>query len=333
MNKFLSVLTDHCVMPPPFWLMRQAGRYLPEYRELREKAGGFLNLCLNPELATEVTLQPLRRFDMDAAILFSDILIVPHMLGQDVTFTEGEGPKLGPLDVNALNPDIKKVEPIFETVRRVKSQLNEDKALIGFAGSPWSVACYMLKREGAGVNFREINPVAARDPAGFERLIDKIIDATLIYLEGQIEAGADVIQLFDSWAGSCDNVQRWVIEPTAAIVMILRSKYPKLPIIGFPRQLGVKYLNTYAVQTAITAISLDQGVDMAWAVEAISRKVVLQGNLDPELLRKGGVEMEQAIQNILSLTQKRPFIFNLGHGINKDTPVENVEALAQLLKQ
>ncbi len=312
--------------------MRQAGRYLPEYQAVREQAGGFLALCLNPELAAEVTLQPVRRFGMDAAILFSDILIVPHMLGQEVSFVEGEGPKLGPLDIDALRPDVEKVAPVFETVRRVRQGLPDDATLIGFAGSPWTVACYMLLGQGKIEDFSEVTRFSHSQPSAFEKLIDRIVDATLTYLEGQIEAGAEVIQLFDSWAGKCENVHRWIIEPTAAIVMILKSKYPKLPIIGFPRLLGPKHLASYVIQTGLTGLSLDTHVDLSWAVENLSHRTVLQGNLDPALLQEGGKEMAAAVKNILRVTDGHPFIFNLGHGITKDTPPEHVAELLSLVR-
>ena len=332
MKPLLSVLSGNPLTPPPLWLMRQAGRYLPEYRELREKAGDFLSLCLNPDMAAEVTLQPVRRFGVDAAILFSDILVVPYMLGQEVTYQEGEGPKLGPLDIQTLKPDPQKIAPIYETVKKVKSALPENCTLIGFAGSPWTVACYMIEGK-SGTDFPEARRMSRADPAAFEKIMDKVIDATLTCLEGQIEAGAEVIQLFDSWAGKCDNPQRWVMEPTAAIVMILKAKYPHIPIIGFPRNLGPKYLNSYAIQTSVNAVSLDQSADLAWAATALPKKVALQGNLDPDILREGGEKMEEAVKNILHSVENHPFIFNLGHGINKETPPENVARLVELVRR
>lgn len=333
MKKLLDVLNGNVSDPPPVWLMRQAGRYLPEYKAVRDKAGDFLSLCFNPELAAEVTLQPVRRFGMDAAILFSDILVIPHMLGQEVTFVEGEGPKLGALDIDALVPVVERVAPVFETVRRVKQELPEHVALIGFAGSPWTVASYMLRGHGGSEDFSDIVKFSNSKPAAFEKLIDRIIDATLTYLEGQIEAGAEVIQLFDSWAGKCENVHRWIIEPTAAIVMILRSRYPKLPIIGFPRLLGPKHLGPYVVQTGLTGLSLDPHIDPAWAVASLSRKTVLQGNLDPEVLREGGAKLSTAVTSLLQTMKDHPFIFNLGHGVNKDTPPEHVAELVALVRR
>jgi uroporphyrinogen decarboxylase len=330
MKKLLAALQGQIQTPPPLWLMRQAGRYLPEYQAVRAKAGGFLDLVFNPELAAEVTLQPVHRFGMDAAILFSDILVVPHLLGQQVEFIEGEGPKLGELDVNKLACDIKKAEPVFETVRKVKAQMPEGCTLIGFAGSPFTVAAYMIEG-GGSQDFERTRNIARGNPAAFEKLIDKIIGATLDYVEGQVAAGAEVIQLFDSHCQHANNFQRWVVEPTAAIVMILKAKYPKLPIIGFPRGAGA-YLSGYAVHTGVDALGLDQGVDLKSASEHLPKKTVLQGNLDPALLVKGGEPMQTAVREILLQMKNRPFIFNLGHGVEKETPPEHVAELVKLVR-
>ena len=305
--------------------MRQAGRYLPEYQQTRTKAGSFLDLVYHPELAAEVTLQPIRRFGFDAAILFSDILVVPHLLGQTLTFQEGEGPRLGPLDIKSLVPDYKKSDLVAETVRLVKQQLPADCALIGFAGSPFTVAAYMVEGGGSAV-FDKTRDFSRRQPAEFEKLIDKIITATLDYLEGQIAAGAEVIQLFDSHAGHAPNFQRWVIEPTAAITMILKAKYPHVPIIGFPRGAGL-HLPAYAAHTGVDAIGLDQSVKLDWALEHLPKRVTLQGNLDPQLLIKGGAELDAGIDAVLAAARTRPWIFNLGHGIDKTTPIAHVEQL------
>lgn len=331
MKPLLRALAGEIVTPPPVWLMRQAGRFLPEYQEVRAKAGGFLNLVYNPDLAAEVTLQPVRRFGMDAAILFSDILVVPQMLGQQLEFVEGEGPKLGPLDINTLKQSgfEEIASPVWETVKRVKAQLPDECALIGFAGSPWTVACYMIEGGGSDT-FDNARQFARSRPADFEKLIDRIINATLFYLEGQIEAGAEVIQLFDSWAGKCDNFQRWVTEPTAALVMILKSKYPKIPIIGFPRMASQQHLSTYGVYSGVNAIGLDTTADLDWATASLAKRTTLQGNLDPQLLIKGGDEMKAATARILDYAKQRPWIFNLGHGVDKTTPPEHV---AQLVAQ
>ena len=333
MKPLLEVLQGKALTPPPLWLMRQAGRYLPEYRETRQKAGSFLDLCYNPDLASEVTLQPITRYGFDAAILFSDILIVPQLLGQQLTFVEGEGPKLGPLDIDGLETNNwrEKAAPIFETIRKVKSQLPEQTTLIGFAGSPWTVACYMIEG-GSSENFEKARSLARANPARFEKLIDWIIAATLEYIEGQIEAGAEVIQFFDSWAGKCDNVQRWVIEPTAALCMILHAKYPKLKIIGFPRLLSPQQLVPYAAHTGVNGLSLDPHIDMEWAATTLPRHIVIQGNLDPALLKAGGKEMKEAAEKIITQMKGRAFIFNLGHGIDKETPPENVAELVKIVR-
>lgn len=333
MKPLLEVLSGKTISPPPVWLMRQAGRFLPEYRELRAKAGGFLDMCFNPELAAEVTLQPVRRFGMDAAILFSDILVVPHLLGQKVEFVEGEGPKLGPLYIDSLKQDgfDEAAAPVWETVRRVKAQLPETCTLIGFAGSPWTVACYMIEG-GSSETFDTARQMARSKPAEFEKLIDRIITATLAYVEGQIEAGAEVIQFFDSWAGKCDNFQRWVVEPTAAMVMILKARYPKLPIIGFPRLAGPAHLATYGIHTGVNGIGLDTHVDLDWATSSLAKRATLQGNLDPQLLIKGGDEMKAAAAKILDCAKQRPWIFNLGHGVDKTTPPEHVAELIDFIR-
>jgi uroporphyrinogen decarboxylase len=330
MKKLLSVLNGKIVIPPPVWLMRQAGRYLPEYRELRAKAGGFLDLVFNPELASEITLQPIRRFGFDAAILFSDILVVPHFLGQSVEFLEGEGPKLGPLNVNELKADMSKALPIFETIRRVKQQLPAECTLIGFAGSPFTVAAYMVEG-GSSETFDKTRDFSRANPAGFEKLIDKIIGVTLDYVEGQIAAGAEVIQLFDSHAGQANNFQRWVIEPTAALVMILKAKYPHIPIIGFPRG-ATTQLPAYAVYTGVDALGLDQSVKLNWVADNLPKRLVLQGNLDPQLLVTGGPDLLSATDTILDYANKRPFIFNLGHGVDKTTAPEHVDDLVKHIR-
>lgn len=333
MKTLLRALAGEIVTPPPVWLMRQAGRFLPEYQEVRAKAGGFLKLVYTPELAAEVTLQPVRRFGMDAAILFSDILVVPQMLGQQLEFVEGEGPKLGPLNIDALKQSgfEEFSAPVWETVKLVKAQLPDACTLIGFSGSPWTVACYMIEG-GGSETFENARQFARSKPAEFEKLIDRIITATLVYLEGQIEAGAEVIQLFDSWSGKCDNFQRWVVEPTAALVMILRAKYPKIPIIGFPRLASQQHLGAYGIHTGVSAIGLDTTVDLDWATSSLAKRATLQGNLDPELLIKGGEDMKAGIEKILGYAKQRPWIFNLGHGVDKTTPPEHVAELVKIIR-
>lgn len=334
----LRALTGETLDRPPFWYMRQAGRYLPEYREVRKRAGGFLDLCYNPELATEVTLQPLRRFDMDAAILFSDILVVPHGLGQAVWFEEGAGPKLDALsrERGILDLDLdhieKQLSPVYETVRRISEQLSEDVALIGFAGAPWTVATYMVE----GGSSREF-PVAKawinEDPQGFQALIDLLVEATVKHLSAQIVAGVEVVQIFDSWAGalSSDEFQRLSVAPIAAIVERLTRTHPETPVIAFPRGVGENYKG-FAEKTGVACVSIDTDIAPDWAARELQPRAAIQGNLDPALLVTGGAEMIAAAENILSALASGPFVFNLGHGIVPETPPEHVAALSNFLK-
>lgn len=316
----------------PFWLMRQAGRYLSEYRQLRLQAGSFLNLCFTPELAAEVTLQPVRRFDMDAAIIFSDILVIPYALGQKLDFVEGEGPRLGKLERAGLHYDGSRIAPVYEALRLVRRQLSSDKALIGFAGAPWTVACYMVQGHGDGA-FETVKAAAAKDPAEFEKLIALLTDATTEHLSAQIKAGADIVQLFDSWAGVLPEADfaTWVIAPTRKIVSELKKRHPATPVIGFPRQAGQLYAR-YAAETGIQGLGLDPAADLNHIAKIIPPDICLQGNLDPALLLKGGEEMKTAAEKILNAMRTRPFIFNLGHGIIKETPPEHVTALAHIIR-
>jgi uroporphyrinogen decarboxylase len=318
--------------------MRQAGRYLPEYRATRASVGGFLELCRAPDKATEVTLQPIKRYGFDAAILFSDILIVPDALGQTVRFEEGEGPKLTPLrsstDMSVLNMDgfQAKVAPIFQTVKQLRAALAPETALIGFAGSPWTVATYMVEG-GSSKDFLAVKKMAFSDPGLFQTLIDLLIDASFDYLLGQIDHGAQVLQLFDSWAGALPEgeFERWVVAPTARLVAQLRAARPGIKIIGFPKGAGV-LAELYAEQTGVDGISLDSSQRLAWAVERLSPKVTLQGNLDPVLLLAGGPALERAVDHILKVTEGVPFIFNLGHGILPPTPPDHVTALMAMIR-
>jgi uroporphyrinogen decarboxylase len=318
--------------------MRQAGRYLPEYRATRASVGGFLELCRCPEKATEVTLQPLRRYAFDAAILFSDILIVPDALGQTVRFTVGEGPQLTPLqnaeDIARLNKDgfQEAVAPIFETVRRLRVALDPDVALIGFAGAPWTVATYMIEG-GSSREFLAVKKMAFGDPGLFQLLIDLLVDASVDYLLGQIDSGAQVIQLFDSWAGVLPEheFRRWVVEPTRALVAALKEARPGIRIIGFPKGAGV-LAEIYGCETGIDGISLDSSQRLSWAVERLSPRLTLQGNLDPVLLLTGGAALDRAIDQILEETSGVPFIFNLGHGILPQTPPDHVAQLVHRLR-
>jgi uroporphyrinogen decarboxylase len=325
-------------MPPPIWLMRQAGRYLPEYRRVRETAGDFLALCLTPELASEVTLQPIRRFGFDAAIIFADILIVPYALGQAVAFREGEGPVLEPVASRAalerleLRQAMERASPIFETVRRVRASLPAETALIGFAGSPWTVACYMV--EGGGTrDFAAVKRFASGEPAAFASLIDLVETTTLAYLEGQIAAGAQVLQLFDSWAGVLpeEAFRRWVIAPTRRLVTQLKAAHPDVPIIGFPRGAGLMY-QAYVEETGVDAVGLDTAVPLFAAV-ALQRRRPVQGNLDPQLLALGGAARERATNEIIGRLSGGPFVFNLGHGIVPETPPGNVARLVEIVRR
>ena len=311
--------------------MRQAGRYLPEYRALRAEKGGFLDLCYDPEAAAEITLQPIRRFRFDGAILFSDILVIPHAIGQELWFETGEGPRLAPPlldgDFGMLKPDTTKLDPIYETVRRVVAALPPSTTMLGFAGSPWTVATYMV----AGQGTKDQNParrLAYRDSRALQALIDAIVAATVDYLVGQIDAGVQAVQLFDSWAGSLapDEYLRWVVAPNRAIVEQLRARRPETPIIGFPKGIGEK-LPIYARETQVDAIGIDETIDPVWADENLPKGLPVQGNLDPLALIAGGAAVENAVNRIRSAFSKRPHIFNLGHGILPDTPVVHVEQL------
>jgi uroporphyrinogen decarboxylase len=317
--------------------MRQAGRYLPEYRRLRADKGGFLELVYDSEAAAEITLQPIRRFGFDGAILFSDILIVPHALGQDLRFEAGEGPRLAPALADAvlaaLAPDPTRLEPIYRTVEKVKARLPAQATLLGFAGSPWTVATYMVAGQGSR-DQAEARRIAYADPAAFGELIAAIAAMTVEYLSGQIRAGAEAVQLFDSWAGSLapEQFDRWVIAPTVRIVAALRERHPHAPVIGFPKGAGAK-LAAYARETGIDALGLDETVDPAWAARELPPELPLQGNLDPVALLAGGTALENAVGRILSSFAGRPHIFNLGHGIIKETPIAHVERLLELVRR
>jgi uroporphyrinogen decarboxylase len=311
--------------------MRQAGRYLPEYRALRAKAPSFLDLCFNPALASEITLQPITRFDFDAAILFSDILVIPHALGQEVRFVEGEGPKLPPVDaaaIDRLNTDhvIERLGPVFETVALVRSRLAPEKSLIGFCGAPWTVATYMVAGEGTP-NQAPARLMAASNERAFQHLIDTLVEASITYLLGQIRAGADVIQIFDSWAGVLDEegFQRWCITPTKSIVAGVRKAAPATKIIGFPKGAGLR-LARYVAGTGIDGIGIDWTVPLDHA-RTLQASTAVQGNLDPLILLAGGPSLLRAIDRIIEALSPGPFIFNLGHGILPETPIAHVEEL------
>ena len=333
----LRTLAGEAVWPPPIWLMRQAGRYLPEYRAVRAQAGDFIALCTAPALATEVTLQPLRRYGMDAAILFSDILMLPWALGHGLRFAEGEGPILPPLrdaaGLAALNPSrvAGAIAPILETVRRVRAEVG-DATLIGFAGAPFTVACYMVEGHGSK-DFAAVRNLAYRDPALFGALMDLLTEATIGYLGAQIEAGAEAVMLFDSWAGvlSPNLFRAHVIAPAARIVAALRAAHPDVPVIGFPR-LGGLSIGAYARETGVQGLGLDTTVDPVLAAAMIPARVALQGNLDPLALDAGGAALTDGAQPLLAAMRGRPFVFNLGHGIVPSTPPQHVADLVRLVR-
>lgn len=335
----LRVLRGESVTPPPVWLMRQAGRYLPEYRELRQRVPGFLDLCFNPALAAEATLQPIRRYALDAAILFSDILVVAYGLGRPVSFREGEGPVLDPLrsaaDLSALSLDDfdERVAPVYETVRRVATVLSSATTLIGFAGAPWTVATYMVEG-GTSRDFATVRRWALGDPETFAELIDRVTEATIRYLAAQIAAGAEVVQLFDSWAGVLPEhaFRRWVIEPTRRIVAALKETASTVPVIGFPRGAGLMY-RAYFAETGVRALGLDTMVPLAIARKSLQPMGPVQGNLDPLLVVIGGEAMEKAAQEVLQALRDGPFIFNLGHGLVPETPPEHVGTLVELVRR
>lgn len=318
--------------------MRQAGRYLPEYRAVREKAGSFLDLCFTPELATEVTLQPIRRFNLDAAILFSDILVVPHALGQTVSFVTGEGPRLTPaidgdnVAAFAKRLDLSTLAPVFETIRRVKPALPAHVALLGFCGAPWTVATYMVAGQGTP-DQGPARLMAYRDPAGFARLIDALTDASIDYLVGQLKSGVDAVQVFDTWAGILppEEFERWCVEPMRRIVAGVRSSVPGGKIIGFPRGAGASLLR-YVERVEVDAVGLDWSIDRDFARREIQSRVAVQGNLDPIALLAGGEALDRAVDAVLAAFAEGPFIFNLGHGILPETPVAHVEQMLRRVR-
>lgn len=322
----------------PFWFMRQAGRYLPEYRALRAQNPSFLDFCYTPDQATDVTLQPIRRFDMDAAILFADILVIPDAMGQKTWFEKGEGPKLDAItdqkgvDALSLAPVMDHLAPILETVRRVRAKLPGDKALIGFAGAPWTVMTYMI--EGAGSrDHGAARKLGYGEPDIFAAILEKVVDATSQYLIAQIEAGADAVQIFDSWAGNLSSraFDDWVIAPTAEIVRQIRTKHSETPIIGFPRLAG-SHLGRYATETGVTALGLDTGVDLEVAASTVQKTHCVQGNLDPYAVIAGGDRLAAETAHILETLAGGAHVFNLGHGFNPETPIDHVTALSDQIK-
>jgi len=338
-KKILRALAGETQDTPPIWMMRQAGRYLPEYRATREKAGDFLSLCYNPELAAEVTLQPIRRYGFDAAILFADILLVPQALGADLWFVTGEGPRLSTItseaDFAALKPADAihdTTEPVYETIRLLSRELPGDTALIGFAGAPWTVATYMI----AGRGTPDQGPAHAlrhANPALFEALLDRITKATILYLSQQIEAGAEVVKIFDSWAGSLQggDFEKYALEPCREITAALKAKFPAVPVIGFPRGAGDKNIG-FSKATGVDCVALDNGLDATWAAANVQIDGCVQGNLDPSHMVTGGQPLIDATRAIVQTFAKGPHIFNLGHGITPDADPENVQLMVDTVR-
>jgi len=321
---------------PPVWLMRQAGRYLPEYRELRAEKGGFLELVYDSEAAAEVTVQPIRRFGFDGAILFSDILIVPHAMGQGLEFLAGEGPKLSPTlletKLDSFTAQHDRFEAVYETVRLTRKQIDDSVTMLGFAGSPWTVATYMIAGEGS----KDQGParlLAYKDPERMQAILDAIVETSVKYLRGQIDAGAEAVQLFDSWAGSLapDEFERWVIAPNRTITAQLKASHPDVPVIGFPKGAGAK-LPAYAHETGVDAIGMDETLEPSWVHASLPADMPVQGNLDPLLVEAGGPMLPKRVRAIVEAFEDRPHVFNLGHGIGQHTPIAHVDQLLAALR-
>ena len=335
---FIEVLSGRRQPVPPVWMMRQAGRYLPEYRDLRAKAGGFLDLCFTPEYAAEVTLQPIRRFNFDAAIIFSDILVIPYALGRAVRFEAGEGPRLDPLDTPeqvatlTKQADFTKIEPVYEALRRVRGELDPKIALIGFCGAPWTVATYMVAGRGTP-DQAPARMMAYRHPAAFADIIDVLVENSIHYLVGQLKAGAEVLQIFDTWAGVLPprEFEQWSIKPTKRIVAGVRKQVPDAKIIGFPRGAGAQ-LPAYVEATGVDAVSIDWAAEPSLIRERVQNRIAVQGNLDPLALIAGGAALDRAVDDVLSSYAAGRLIFNLGHGILPETPIAHVEQMLRRVR-
>jgi uroporphyrinogen decarboxylase len=337
-KKLLNVLNGRREKIPPVWMMRQAGRYLPEYRATRDKAGSFLDLCFNPQLAAEVTLQPIRRFNFDGAILFSDILVMPYALGRKVDFVAGEGPKLEPIEDVPTAQSIRrevdhgKLDPVYETIRLVKSQLAPEVTFLGFCGAPWTVATYMIA--GHGTSDQEpARLFAYRHPDAFDDLLQVLVKASAEYLIRQLKAGVDAVQIFDTWAGILppEEFARWCIAPMRRIILAVRDEIPDARIIGFPRGAGTM-LERYVTELPVNAVGLDWMIDKTFARERIQKIRPVQGNLDPVALTAGGEALDRAVDDVMRAFSDGPFIFNLGHGITPQTPIENVERMLKRVR-
>lgn len=339
MSLLIKALRGEKTRPVPVWMMRQAGRYLPEYRELRKQAGSFLDLCYSPELACEVTLQPIRRYGFDAAILFADILLIPDGLGQNVRFDEGIGPVLEPIvpgtDLGFLSHDdaLEHLQPVFETVRLVRSKLDDQTALIGFCGAPWTVATYMIAGRGTP-DQKPARLAAYRNPKWFEALIDILVESSIEYLSGQVEAGCGVIQIFDSWSGVLTEAEfeKWCIAPVKKIVAGVKARHRDVPIIGFPRGAGVM-CQSFVSQSGVDGLSLDGNIPLQWAAENLQGQVALQGNLDPLLVVAGGAALDREVDRILEVLGAGAFVFNLSHGLIPETPPEHVGQVVDCIRR
>ncbi len=339
MKALLQVLAGTVIEPPPIWLMRQAGRYLPEYRALRQSAGSFLEFCFTPELAVEASLQPIRRYGFDAAILFSDILVIPHALGQEVWFEEGQGPRLqaieGAADVDRLSAEgqRERLRPVYAAVEELRRRLPLETTLIGFAGAPWTVATYMLEG-GSSRRFAVAKLWVEERPQELACLIDLLVDSTFDHLSAQVEAGAEVLQIFDTWAGalSAEAIRRWSLAPLSEIVRRLKSAHPQVPVILFPRAAGDVYLD-FAIRSGADALSLDPAVPLQWARAELQSRVAVQGNLDPRTLVAGGRRLDEEARLVLDVLGRGPFIFNLGHGILPETPLGHVARLVEIVRE
>ena len=331
MTKFLDVFKEKKEASPPLWFMRQAGRYLPEYREIRKNYQQFLDFCYSPQQVVEVTLQPIDRFDLDAAILFSDILVIPDALGQGVTFKESQGPLLSSLplssfrDTLSLDKLLTKLTPVYEAIHLTREKLHPSKTFLGFAGAPWTLALYMLEGEGTR-DFAKAKKQAFDQEEKFSTFLDFLSQAIALHLIAQVKAGVQAIQLFDTWAGLCpaSHFEKWVLEPTQKVLKAVKDVFPTLPIIGFPKGIGVQ-LVPYAEKTGVTGLSLDPSIPLSWATQELPHPIVLQGNLDPLLLVSGGASLKREIEAIHEKMKERPYIFNLGHGVLPQTPLRNVE--------
>ena len=338
-KKLLQAFAGESQKVPPVWIMRQAGRYLPEYRELRATAGGFLDLCYNPEFATEVTMQPIRRFGFDAAILFADILLLPQALGMKLWFETGEGPRLEPVtdmaEINSLKPidEIHEtLNPVYETVKRLSAELPTETTLIGFAGAPWTVATYMVAGRGTP-DQGPARRLMYQDPAAFQALIDLVTDATIEYLAKQVEAGAEVVKLFDSWAGalSGSTFEQYALKPAVKIATALKQRFPDLKFIGFPRGAGGGYVS-FADAGVFDGLALDSSVPAEWARDNLQNKVAVQGNLDPMHMITGGEMLVSETQRLMDILSNGPYIFNLGHGITPEGKPENIEKMLKVIR-